>query len=247
MTKADYLRDIAMHSATTCLDAAARLGMSEAAVSAALRRAGGQGLVRGDGGRPEKFTITDAGSERLRVLDAEAGRSNPQSDASSQSKLQEQFSALQDALTDVAEDVKVLFRFADKHLGIRNGQASDDADTVAGLLAEVEARDGDIKRLEEQLHDTRSSLEFYAIELALADLPVEFLQRHRDALQSDLNGDRVEQVRRLIEVQKQLAGKKLHWFRSHDEDAVAELTTELSGLREKLGFVGMTDSPSQAE
>lgn len=244
--KSDYLRDVLTHPATTCLEAAARLGMSEAAVGAAYRRAQGQGLVRGDAGRPEKFTITDVGKERLRVLDAEAGRSNPQSESSSPSKLQEQLSALQDGFADVVEDVKVLFRFADKHLGLRkeSDPAPDDADTVAELLEQVEARDGDIKRLEERLAATSQTLEFYAVELALIDLGNRRLGRYRDALEPQLDPDLVQRVRRLLEVEEALYGEQRAFWGS-DEQKIREFQRELSDLRKQLGFT--FEPPSLAD
>lgn len=78
--KLDYLRDLADHPASTGAEAAARLDGAQPAVLQAFRRAVNQQLAAGDSGRPERFTITQAGQKRLLVLErgkAEASGSNP--------------------------------------------------------------------------------------------------------------------------------------------------------------------------
>lgn len=80
LEKLDYLKDLAGHPGTTGAQAAARLDVAQPAVLQAFRRAVRQALVEGDGGRPEKFTLLQAGKQRLLALErdkAEASGSNP--------------------------------------------------------------------------------------------------------------------------------------------------------------------------
>lgn len=240
MEKRDYLADLRGHPGTTALESAARLDVASANVSEALRRARKQGLVRGDNARPEKFWLTDPGAERLRVLEGEKANSNSNADSPAQSNVQEQLATLEDTLGDVVEDVKVLFRFADKHLGERRNSVEapiPDTSMEEELLEQNQELQEAKKKLEEELERRSRVLEFYALELTLAggDVSRSLLKRYRDALVPRLEPDVADQVRSLIEVEKRLTDEWKAIFGSDDEK-IWELEGEISDLRKKLGF-----------
>ncbi len=143
--KLDYLKDLAEHPASTALEAAARLKTSEATVAQACRRAQQQSLVKADDGQPKKYSLTEAGEAQLRVASENGG-----APALSAPEFSQQLRILQETVNDLADDVRTLFRFADKHLTT----AQDD--TLSSVVAEdILERVDD---LENEIEELRASL-----------------------------------------------------------------------------------------
>lgn len=229
-TKLDYLKDVREHLHSTGGEAAARLDVSEATVLEAYRRARRQGLIEGDGGRPEKFVLTDAGVTQLRVL---AGEGNPA--PSLPANIEGKFSALEEKVNDTIEDVKGLFGLVDRVLSTRRSefspaQQSDDAAIVEQLLAEK-------SEVEEKLGRTSRAVEYYATQIAAVRFLDcrEMLKSRADQLSQQLDSEMQESVRRLIELEEGL-GKERNRFFGSDKDKVREIQDEIAKVREALGF-----------
>lgn len=236
-TKLDYLKDLREHPASTGGEGAARLDVGEPAILEFYRRGRRQTLIAGDGGRPEKFTLTDAGLAQLRVLEAEA---SPSPTPSLPTKLEEKFSELEETVHDTVEDVKGLFGLVDRILQAKGTSpaVNDLADELHGEIADLEEQK---QKLEEKLTKTSILVEFFgfrlASQLSFYDLPSRFRERARK-LGEKLDAETQESVLRLVELEKELGEGRPRLF-GPNHDKVLALQAEIGGLREKLGFAAL--------
>src|SRR5712692_5889203 len=112
--KTDYLKDLRDHPGSTGGETAARLDVSEASVLEGFRRARRQGLVSGDGGRPEKFTLSESGLRELRLTE-HTPSPNPALLPSPGEKPRD----LEARLNDTEKDIRSLFHLVDEVLSAK--------------------------------------------------------------------------------------------------------------------------------
>jgi hypothetical protein len=225
-TKVEYLTDIREHPQTTGGEAAARLDVPEATILEGYRRARRQGLVEGDGSRPEKFVLTETGLQQLRNLPRE---SNPTADLPR--NVEGNLSALEKKVNETIENVKGLSGLVDQILSAKRGSAARDTDTLADDLHEQVVTLGDALKKRSQV------LEFYAVRLAQAPFngKAKMLEARKSALASQLDSDAQEEINRLVAVEADLAEENNKFF-GPARDVARQLATEIGRLRGKYGF-----------
>lgn len=223
--KLDFLKDVQGHPHTTGGESAARLDVPEATVLEAFRRARRQGLIQGDGGRPEKFVLTEAGMQQLRVL---SGEENPKPGISA--SVEAKLSELEERVNDTVEDVKGIFGLVDRVLQAKRPPSPKQDD----LLDELQQENTD---LQTQLRKQAVMFEFYALRLAseFSDGLTNAFEERANKLGEELDSETQESVRRLVELENQLDQERRRLF-GPNRDNVRNLQGEIAALREKLGF-----------
>jgi predicted ArsR family transcriptional regulator len=231
-TKLDYLKDLADHAGSTGGEAAARLDVPEATVLEAYRRCRRQGLIDGNGGRPEKFTLTESGITQLRVMQ-EQSNSKP----ALSPNLEKKFSDLEQGLNDSQDDIRGLFRLVDQVLGAKRDSALRDVDTSNEIEDDLHEQ---VSTLEAKLKKCSLALEFYTVSLRRGPFggSREMLEARKDALSSQLDSDAQQEITRLIALEAELAEENGKFF-GPAADVVRELVAEIGHLREKNGFASM--------
>lgn len=242
MEKVNYLRDLADHPASTGADAAARLDVAQPAVLEAFRRAVRQRLVEGDGGRPQKFTLTEAGRGLLLQLEnekAEASGLNP-GENSGQPTLPASADSEQ-RLGDLEAKMGVVFRLMANRLqdegeagsegGAGRGKGSPRrvSDQVEDLLGTAEDNPNDRSGREEASR-RRLVAELFEARKALGEMgwfndkgPVkERIERLKEQLPPGVP----QAVERLLELESEAE----FWGPG------AEVESEAAWLRERLGL-----------
>lgn len=149
--KVDYLRDLADHPTSTGAEAAARLDVPQPTVLEAYRRARRQKLVESDDGRPQRFSLTELGRERLLVLErgkAEASESNPDGNSGRSSSTvstnsEQALTLLKESVDDLEADMRVVVRLmanrsqSEADAG-REGRAEREKDSPRRLTDEID-------------------------------------------------------------------------------------------------------------
>jgi hypothetical protein len=240
-TKLDYLKDLKEHPHSTGGEAAARLDIPEATILEGYRRARRQGLVEGDGGRPEKFILTDAGLEQLRGLLSE-GNPTPNVPSNVEGKL----TALEKKVNETIENVRGLSGLVERVLRTESGRPSpveqpDDSEIVQDLLDEK-------RELEDKLAQTARVIEYYAAQIGAADFSSrsDILEARGEKLARQLDAETQQAVRRLVELEEELGEERNRWFGPND-NRVRKLKGEIAELREKLGFAALDLAEGQEE
>lgn len=243
--KLDFLKDLREHLHSTGGEAAARVDVPEATVLEAYRRSRRQGLIEGDGGRPEKFALTDAGLQQLRVLIAE-----PNPTPTPVPKLEERFAELQEQVRDTAENVKGLFSLVDRILAAKREQPATASlsDTEEQLRAENEELEGEKQRLEKELVHRSRVIEFYATQIYLSDVSgrEEMFKARGKEPAGELGSETAETVWSMVGLEEKLDEERNRYF-GPDEAKVRKLLGEIVALREKLGFFALEFKDQDAE
>lgn len=245
--KHDYLADLAQHANSTAGETAARLDASESAVLEAFRRLRKQDLIAGDGKRPEKFSLTDAGREQLAVLGI-AGNSSAVS-ASPETKL----SQLETQLSETVADVKGIFGLVNRLVGKKaasHSQSDVEEESLEELQAENDALMEEKKALETEMDRHVRVLEFYATQVGLhcADDwgSAKRLEARAEKLGVEVGSETAEDVKSLVRLEEALQGEQGRFFGPR-KSKMRELMTEIGQLREKLGLAPLESPMGAAE
>jgi DNA-binding Lrp family transcriptional regulator len=235
--KLDFLKDMREHPNTTGGETAARLDVSEGAILEVYRRSRRQGLLEGDGARPEKFKLTDFGLQQLRVL---SGEDNPRPGAPA--NVEQKLSELEERMADTVEDVKGLFGLVDRVLQAKRTSAPESNDRVSELLEEN-------TQLKEQLSQQAKVFEFYAVRIGLAehDGRHRLLKKRGKRLTAELEPETAKLVERLVSLEEELCNEESRGWGGPREEKVRKLQDEIAALREKLGFVALAASSEDEE
>jgi DNA-binding Lrp family transcriptional regulator len=234
--KLDFLKDLREHPNTSGGETAARLDVSEGAVLEAYRRSRRQGLLEGDGARPEKFKLTDFGIQQLRVL---SGEDNPK--PAGPANVERKLSELEERMSDTVEDVKGLFGLVDRVLQAKRTSAPESNDRVSELLEEN-------TQLREEVAKRSKGFEFYAVRIGLAerDGRQRCLKERGEKLAGEVEPETAKAVERLVSLEEELCNEESRFF-GQREEKVRKLQGEIAALRETLGFVALAASSEDKE
>lgn len=230
VTKLTILKDLSVQPHSSSGEAAARLDAAEAAVAEAYRRARRQGLVTGDGSRPERFVLTENGAQQVRVLSAEE---NP--NAAPPATPEAKFSEFEERLNDTVEDVKGLFGLVDRVLREKRAPASEGDDRL--------------DELQQENAELRSKvIEYYAVRLGQAERDgcTHILQERGKRLAGELEPETAKAVERLLSLEEELCNEEKRFWGPREE-VVGKLREEISDVRAKLGFAAEPSEEQRKE